>query len=436
MTLTAFFLALAMPIIFAYFNLNKVPQPLSSLLLVADLSLILDVVVSFTTPWEDGTRIFVRPVEIASRYVQSWFCLDLVSIWPLGLGADPGSIAYRLHVLTKMTKCVKLMYFLPRCLKHFRSALTSYLKLLLPVLLFFNSLACMWRCVATQDSDGQTNSTLEDLHQDYVADLYWVLMTMSSVGYGDIVPQGISGRSFAIVVMFLSSLYGGFIISSMSHAMKRVFDDSAEAKVSDAVTFMITHKVPQELQLRISLYLHKRVKDEMSLSKPSNLLSLLTPALQKELSMELLRSTLAAFPLFQNAPETFLAQLAQAHAWLEALAGDLVVEEGQVEQELVFVITGKLMLLKPGNPDTTANGVDELQLSAGSWFGEQCLFVRKHDRVREFAVMVMEDAELAVLTLQSFDNLMDTYPLMHKQLRKLSRSVRAGKLSLSELAST
>jgi hypothetical protein len=158
--------------------------------------------------------------------------------------------------------------------------------------------------------------------------------------------------------MFSSSLYGGFIISSMSHAMKRVFDDSAETKVSDAVAFMSAHRVPLRMQRRITLCLRKRVKDEMSLSKPSNLLALLTPALQKELSMELLRSTLAKFPLFENASETFLAQLAQAHTWIEALAGDLVVEEGQVEQELAFVVTGILMVLRPGTEATNLNGVD------------------------------------------------------------------------------
>eukprot|EP00930_Biecheleria_cincta_P040409 TRINITY_DN27693_c0_g1_i1.p1 TRINITY_DN27693_c0_g1~~TRINITY_DN27693_c0_g1_i1.p1 ORF type:complete len:738 (+),score=98.03 TRINITY_DN27693_c0_g1_i1:318-2216(+) len=377
MTLSIIFLAVAMPVIFAYFNQHCVQQPFSSLLLVADLSLILDVLVNFTTPWEDGPRIVVMPVDIASRYVQSWFCLDLVSVWPLGLGADPGSAAHRLHLLAKMTKCVKMVYLLPRCLKRFRSPSTSYLKILLPVVLFFHSLACMWRFVCNEDSNvsGHNGSDLGDLRQEYVADLYWVLMTMSTVGYGDIVPQGMSGRIFATWLMFASSLYGGFIISSMSHAMKRVFDDSAEAKVSDAVAFMSTHRVPQDMQRRIALYLRKRVKDEMSLSKPSNLLALLTPALQKELSVELLRSTLAAFPLFQKAPETFLGQLAQAHSWLEALAGELVVEEGQVEQELVFVITGKLMVLKAGNQDT--GGVDEFQLRAGSWFGERCLFFQE-----------------------------------------------------------
>jgi hypothetical protein len=49
--------------------------------------------------------------------------------------------------------------------------------------------------------------------------------------------------------------------------------------------------------------------------------------------------------------------------------------------------------------------------------------------------MVLQDAELAVLTLQSFDSLMDMYPQMHKQLRRLTRAIHGGTLSLSELAS-
>eukprot|EP00930_Biecheleria_cincta_P085312 TRINITY_DN74704_c0_g1_i1.p1 TRINITY_DN74704_c0_g1~~TRINITY_DN74704_c0_g1_i1.p1 ORF type:complete len:796 (-),score=112.73 TRINITY_DN74704_c0_g1_i1:296-2683(-) len=432
MTLTIIFLAVVLPIVFSYFKQEDYSQTLAALLLEADVVLIFDVLINFTTPWDDGPRVFMKPMDIASRYVQSWFCLDLLSIWPLGLGATLGSNAYKMHMLAKMTKCAKLVYLLPRCLKRFPGALTSYLRILLPVVLFFHALACTWQSVCREDADGGDVSS--DLREAYVADLYWVLMTMSSVGYGDIVPQGVTGRTFCIIVMFSSSLYGGFIISSMSHAMKRMFDDSAETKVSDAVAFMSAHRVPLHMQRRITLCLRKRVTDEMSLSKPSNLLAWLTPALQKELSTELLRSTLAKFPLFENAPETFLAQLAQAHTWIEALSGDLVVEEGQVEQELAFVVTGILMVLRPGTEATNQNCVDERQLEAGSWFGERCFFSRKQDCIRDFTVMVVQDAELAVLTLQSFDSLMDIYPQMHKQLRRLRRAVHAGTLSLAELA--
>eukprot|EP00930_Biecheleria_cincta_P079371 TRINITY_DN67184_c0_g1_i1.p1 TRINITY_DN67184_c0_g1~~TRINITY_DN67184_c0_g1_i1.p1 ORF type:complete len:172 (+),score=29.39 TRINITY_DN67184_c0_g1_i1:352-867(+) len=144
--------------------------------------------------------------------------------------------------------------------------------------------------------------------------------------------------------------------------------------------------------------------------------------------MELLRTTLVKFPLFTCAPETFLAQLAQAHRWIEALAGDLVVEEGQIQQEMVFVVRGKLTVLKP----SVAGGVDEVQLDAGSWFGEQSFFT-KRPIIRNFTAMAVEEAELAILTMMEFLKLMEIYPQMKRRLKKLAKAVQQGQLRVDDL---
>merc|ERR1712187_686094 len=68
---------------------------------------------------------------------------------------------------------------------------------------------------------------------------------------------------------------------------------------------------------------------------------------KRELSLELISSTVLRFPLFANVQQkqpSFVTELALVHSLLCCLPGDLVAEEGQLQQEVVFVINGRLIM--------------------------------------------------------------------------------------------
>lgn len=51
--------------------------------------------------------------------------------------------------------------------------------------------------------------------RSYFSSLYWTVETVTTVGYGDILPTGVMGRSFAIVVMLFGVSLGLYSLSSM-----------------------------------------------------------------------------------------------------------------------------------------------------------------------------------------------------------------------------
>ena len=59
--------------------------------------------------------------------------------------------------------------------------------------------------------------------------------------------------------------------------------------------------------------------------------------MQRELSLTTLSSIILRFPLFKNTQRSFVADLAQAMTWEQALPGDLVVDEGHAVLELCCV---------------------------------------------------------------------------------------------------
>jgi len=160
-----------------------------------------------------------------------------------------------------------------------------------------------------------------------------------------------------------------------------------------------------------------------------DLFAKLSPSMQRELSLALLRGSVLHFPLFRDAQHSFVLELAQAHSWVQCLTGDLVAEEGQLVQEVVFVIYG---LLQTHVSTSDGNASDVSSLEAGMWFGEACLF--RSGCVRGMTVVAIQDSELAVLVAEKYLAIVKRYPRLLEKHRSIEQALRSGTLSMDELA--
>ena len=66
-------------------------------------------------------------------------------------------------------------------------------------------------------------------------DFYWVQMTMTTVGYGDIHPQGNISRVYTIFAMFVAAMVFGATMASWTNATKGYFNDEVEKRIGDAI---------------------------------------------------------------------------------------------------------------------------------------------------------------------------------------------------------
>ena len=60
------------------------------------------------------------------------------------------------------------------------------------------------------------NFDVEDVFFNYITSLYWAVITMLTVGYGDIAPQTLKERLFAIGVIILSCGVFAYALSKIS----------------------------------------------------------------------------------------------------------------------------------------------------------------------------------------------------------------------------
>ena len=90
----------------------------------------------------------------------------------------------------------------------------------------------------------------------YIASLYWAVMTVSTIGYGDIVPVNSLERGFVILAMLLGAFAYGYIIGAVSgivatrDAKRNIFYSTMDGLNS----FMSSSKLPHGLRVKLREY--------------------------------------------------------------------------------------------------------------------------------------------------------------------------------------
>jgi len=78
------------------------------------------------------------------------------------------------------------------------------------------------------------------------------------------------------------------------------------------------------------------------------------------------------------------------------------------------------------------NPPTEVDIEMGAWFGEACLFNRRHIRTATFVAAA--ESELAVLPASEYQRIVQRYPRLLQRHRNIERALREGQLSITELA--
>ncbi|CAK0805160.1 unnamed protein product, partial [Prorocentrum cordatum] len=464
------------PIVLAYFHSDRVYPIWSIPMHFADALWLVFILVLFRSALHDQSgSVVVDARKIAAHYARTWLLMDLLSAWPAFLVPE-GTAAYSACMVLKLLRAPRLAPLMSLLMKECRVYVLSPLKWGLMMLLLLHSMACFWRLMQC-DIGLHVASGAGQEHPDtycqggdwwhaYVSDMYWVTMTLSTVGYGDIHPYNTMARVFAMFVMFLSPIFFGSVVAALSKVIDRLFDEKVESCVATMSQFMRRHSVPLGLQRKVERSLRQALGNEVNVAPlDPELFARLSPALQRTFSFAILSSTIGRFPLFRGAIHSFVAELAQAHMLVHCSAGDLVGEAGQLVEDLVFVVNGALVarftaswadrldvpieeFVQAGEKpfarrtsqdddftpaSTGSSGTDRQRiLGKGAWFGESCLVSRQH--VLTASLIAQGLSELAVLSEEEYSRVVKKYPAMAARHERLVEEMGGGTISLSDFS--
>jgi CRP-like cAMP-binding protein len=342
--------------------------------------------------YEEGLVIFEKS-RIRHKYLEEhnifW---ELISLLPLDVLSI--FIKRRYQYIFRSTKLLRLKNF-RRGLSVFERAMSDWklegsliklriLKLNLALLITCHWVGCLWHGFAnigkragyedTWLEADESDLSLSIDHSDfgnfgpYLRSIYWAIVGMSTVGYGDIVPVNILETTFATVII----LFGGLILPAVVGGLAAYLGNMNGAekvyrkKLSRIKQYMRHRSLRKELIDRVVNYYEYLWSRQGSIDEEEIMNELPLP-LRQSVAIYINKTNMSS-ALFQFCDDSLKEFIASALKPRIFLPSDTIIHEGEVGTSMFFIERGNVFL-------SSSNGICLSILNRGMYFGESSLLL-------------------------------------------------------------
>ena len=338
--------------------------------------------------------------QILQKYYQRWLFIDILAAIPFGL-LPITHYAQLIHLL-KLIKVLYLGFILSRIFIHF-SNIILMAQITYWAALLSHWLSCGWALL---------QGTIGDPYTTYVSSLYWVVATMTTVGYGDITPDSDAQRLYAIFTMLLGYSLIGYLIGSIAGILTK--KNPAREKylqnldqLSNAVRYA---KLPLDLQQRLHSYFIFKLERGIGYDETS-FADELPPGLRAEVSLYFRQEVIERVPLFSEAPDNFILDIAEHLEERIIPAGDVLFNIGDPGQYMYFIAKGEVEVYVDEDEEPIKT------LKDGDYFGEIALF---NDSPRTATVRAITYCDLYLLNKRTFLSVFSKYPEVVSKIQRMA----------------
>jgi len=333
-----------------------------------------------------------------------YFTADLLAVLPYAfLFASPQWQLLRLFKWVKVFQTMR--HYQMRNIRNTSSIL--FWLLIFGTFLFSHWCACMWVRVHGIEP-GLSNV------DNYVQALYYTVSTITSVGYGDIVPHGNIEMLFNIVLQFsgvaLVALLVGSIVGvfTKKNPAEQRFIENME-KLRALIHYQ---EISKDLEHRIGDYFTYELKQKLGYDE-SELMEALPFGLRNELQLEFKKNVIKDIPLFESVDDQFVREIAQYLKPMILTPGDYLFRAGDSGKSMFFVQRGKLKVL-------SADQIKQLTiLKTGDFMGEIAMFKKTE---RTATVISIGYSDIYELHRKEFDKVLKKYPDIAAKILAKSKS--------------
>ncbi|VVB09090.1 unnamed protein product [Arabis nemorensis] len=434
--LWAIYSSLFTPMEFGFFR--GLPENLFILDIVGQIAFLVDIVLLFFVAFRDSQtyRTDYKPTHIAVRYLKSNFFLDLVSCcpWDLIYKVSGKHELVRYILWIRLFRVRKVIEFFRRLERDTRInyLFTRILKLLFVEIYCTHTAACIFYYLATTlppENEGYTwigslklgdysyeNFRKIDLWKRYITSLYFAIVTMATVGYGDIHAVNLREMIFVMVYVSFDMVLGAYLIGNITALIvKGSNTERFRDKMNDLISFMNRKKLGRRIRSEITG--HVRLQYDSNYTD-TIMLQDIPASIRAKIAQSLYLRYIKKVNLFKGCSSEFINQIVIRLHEEYFLPGEVITEQGNVVDNLYFVCEGSLEALV-----TRTDGSEEIVTALGphDTFGDISIICNIS---QPFTVRVCDLSHLLRLDKQSFSNILEIY---FQDGRKILNNLMEGK---------
>ena len=404
-----------------------------------DVFFMLDIIFNFFTGFTTAGKVIMEPKNIVISYLRSWFLLDLVASIPFDLiflepegerTAQTSSSAtgknQNQQAAYRSTKFVRIMKLI-RLLKLFRMlrlnrilnrlerkmsikyGLWQVIKFTFAVMCLAHWQACAWYLMHVLQDKGHSGSTWVELlaynqnsapldmqprWTQYVTCIYWSVTTMTTIGYGDIVPSNTEER----IVTLLAELCGASIflygLTQVTNLIANINTADVEFhKLMDqANEYFEFRQIPQALRVKVREFFHYKRASSLFHAE-HRLLDHVSDSIRQEMQLWSIRNVMNNTPFLRDANESFVKLIVGKLVRKVFSPREVVMQQGEIGDEMFFIAHGEVEVI--------AGGHRVAFLGEGAMIGEIAMAMKTR---RTATVRTVTFTELLSLSRRVFQN--------------------------------
>lgn len=334
-------------------------------------------------------------------YLTTWFIVDLIAVFPINILLNTLAV----WSLLRLVKIIKAAYFISEFRKR-TIKLTNVILLLTFIywlLLIAHWVSCGWLNIRSYDF------RLSHL-TNYINAFYWSITTLTTVGYGDIIPITNAEKVYTMLVQIIGVGFYGFLIGNVAS----IFTKKDPAKTAylaniEKLSMLVKYRnLPSKLQTRLRDYYNYEWKYQSGYSE-SLLLGDIPATLKNDIMLFLKKSVLEKITLFTDASDQFIERIGIVLKPVTLTPQDILIKEGDESTGMYFIIHGRLSVFYEKRKRKVA------ELKDGDYFGEYSLI----KSVPRTATIISDSfSDLYFLVKEDFDKIAEDFPEIKKRIEK------------------
>ena len=339
---------------------------LNIIFIFVDIIYIFDCIINLFIGYKNfDEHLIIRIKKIMRHYLKTWFVIDFLqaipfftiivyNIFSLDFNLD---YKFQILLLLKIIKLFKMLYY-NMTISEFGVILSSieilddYSSFILSTFIIFvilNMTSCLFIFLGNNSHPSwilKLNMQDENYSVKYLTSIYFIIVTITTVGYGDITAISSSEIGFQIYLLIIGTIAYSFTISYISNQIVKINQRS--------MTFEKNMETINEIKLNHP-YMKNTLYNEvvrniynMKLYERKDkhiLLDSLPYSLKNKLIISMYQNIINNFMFFKNIDNSdFIVKVVTSFVPIISIKNDIVIQEGHYITEIIFVKKGVITL--------------------------------------------------------------------------------------------